>query len=205
MTGLKLLGGEYYVRGTKDFYPVLTRVVARKPDVISFGQSSPGDCYLIIKQAYELGFKGLVTGSAPLDIPQLKKAVPQEALGNLLIVFPGTPDIPEYTTPEEQEMKKVMVEKYGKGGQLWDMSMENVWNECNWAPIYIQAIQKADSLDPEKVTKVIETSKFSILGREARFGGKKQYGIARQILIDIPILKIVDGVPKVVGVYKVGS
>jgi hypothetical protein len=84
------------------------------------------------------------------------------------------------------------------------MSMENVWNECNWAPIYIQAIQKADSLDPNRVTKVIETTKFSILGREARFGGKKQYGNDRQILIDIPILKIVGGLPKVVGVYKVG-
>jgi branched-chain amino acid transport system substrate-binding protein len=205
ITGLKLLGGEYYIRGTKDFFPVLTRVVARKPDVISFGQSSPGDCYLIIKQAYELGFKGLLTGSAPLDLVQLKKAVPQEALDNLLIVLPGTPDIPEYTTPEEQEMRKVMVEKYGKGGQLRDMSMGDVWQECNWAPVYIQAIQKADSLDPEKVTKVIETTKFSILGREVRFGGKKQYGIGRQMLVDYPVAKIVGGVVKVVGIYKAST
>jgi hypothetical protein len=83
----------------------------------------------------------------------------------------------------------------------WD----NVWNECAWAPMYIQALQKADSLDPEKVTKVIEISKFSILGREVRFGGKKQYGIGRQILVDYPTAKIVGGVLKVVGVYKASA
>jgi ABC-type branched-subunit amino acid transport system substrate-binding protein len=177
-------------------------VVARKPDVISFGASSPGLCYLIIKQAYEFGFKGLLTGSAPLDVSQLKKAVPEKALDNVVIVVSGPPDIPEYTTPEEKEMKKVMVEKYGKGGQFWDMSVSDMWANGYWVAIYIQAIQKADSLDPEKVTRVIETSKFPILGREVRFGMKKEYGIGHQMFVDVPILRIVSGVLKVVGVYK---
>jgi branched-chain amino acid transport system substrate-binding protein len=203
MTGVKILGSEYYIRGTKDFYPILGRALARKPDFISFAQDSPGDCYLIIKQAYELGFKGLLTGSAPLSIPQLKKGVPEEALGQVALVTVGAVDLPEYTTPEEKEMKRVMVEKYGKGGQLYDMDISLVWVEGNWASLYIQAIQKADSFDAEKVTKVIESGKFPMLGREVQFGGKKLYGNrGRSVLIDYTVVRIVNGEIKVEGVYK---
>ncbi len=202
MADVKILGSEYYVRGTKDFYPILSRVLAKKPDMISYGSSSPGDCYLIMKQAYELGFKGLVTGSAPLDVAQMKKMVPEKTLNNVLLVCPGTPDVAEYTTPEEKEFKRVMIERYGKDGKLFDTTMENFWSECAWASIYLQAIQKADSTDAAKITRAIEGGRFPVLGRTYRFVGKKQYGFDRQILVDVPVMRVVDGVPKVVGVYK---
>lgn len=205
ITGINILENEYYIRGTKDFFPVLSRALAKKPEIISYGSSSPGDCYLIIKQAYELGFKGMLTGSSPLDIAQLKKMVPEKTLDNILLVTLGTPDVPEYLTPEEQEMKKAMIEKYGRDGKLWDITMDSTWQECCWAPIYIQAIQKADSLDPEKLTKVIETSTFPVLGRQIRFIGEKQFGINHQLLCDVPVMRIVNGVPKVVGMYKAGD
>src|SRR5437660_4776261 len=58
---------EYYERGTKDFYPVLTKILAQKPDMIDVAAAPPGEAGLILKQAMELGFKGAKSWTAGID------------------------------------------------------------------------------------------------------------------------------------------
>jgi branched-chain amino acid transport system substrate-binding protein len=61
-----VLAGELYERSTKDFAPLLTKVIALKPDVMDLGASSPATAGLIVRQAREAGFKGrfVQTGGA---------------------------------------------------------------------------------------------------------------------------------------------
>ena len=56
--GFEVVGDEYYERGTKDFYPILTKVLNQKPDMIDVAAAPAGEAGLILKQAMELGFKG---------------------------------------------------------------------------------------------------------------------------------------------------
>ena len=56
--GFEVVADEYYERGTKDFYPVLTKILAQKPDMIDVAAAPAGEAGLILKQAMELGFKG---------------------------------------------------------------------------------------------------------------------------------------------------
>ena len=46
---------ERHPRGTKDYYPFLTKLVTKKPDIL-LTASGPGDFALMGKQIRELGF-----------------------------------------------------------------------------------------------------------------------------------------------------
>src|SRR2546427_34513 len=56
--GFELVAEETYERGTKDFYPLLTKMMAQKPDMLDVAAAPPGEAALLVKQARELGFKG---------------------------------------------------------------------------------------------------------------------------------------------------
>src|SRR5713226_10648426 len=56
--GYQIAGKEFFERSMTDFNPVLLRILAQKPDIISVLASPAGSVGLIIKQARELGFKG---------------------------------------------------------------------------------------------------------------------------------------------------
>jgi branched-chain amino acid transport system substrate-binding protein len=58
-TRLKIVDYELVPRDTTDFYPILTKVLAQKPDAISV-YTPPGQQPIVAKQARELGFKGLI-------------------------------------------------------------------------------------------------------------------------------------------------
>src|SRR6267143_3682608 len=56
--GYQVVAKEFFERSVTDFNPVLLRILAQKPDIISVNASPAGSVGLIIKQAHELGFKG---------------------------------------------------------------------------------------------------------------------------------------------------
>src|SRR2546422_2607573 len=56
--GYETVAKEFFERTMTDFNPVLLRILAQKPDIISVLASPAGSVGLIIKQARELGFKG---------------------------------------------------------------------------------------------------------------------------------------------------
>ena len=49
---------EYYQRGTTNFAPIITRVLASHPDVVDTASSPPGDAGVIVKQLRLAGFTG---------------------------------------------------------------------------------------------------------------------------------------------------
>ena len=51
---------EYDQRGTTNFAPIVTRVLATKPDVVDTASSPPGDAGVIIKQLRLAGFTGAI-------------------------------------------------------------------------------------------------------------------------------------------------
>jgi branched-chain amino acid transport system substrate-binding protein len=50
-----------YEPGTKDFMPVVTKIVKTKPDAIVLSGVAPADAPLLIKAARDLGFKGTIS------------------------------------------------------------------------------------------------------------------------------------------------
>ncbi|HEU0203984.1 MAG TPA: ABC transporter substrate-binding protein [Burkholderiaceae bacterium] len=59
--GFDVIGTELYERSAKDFQSLLTKVLALKPEIIDLSGTVPGTAGLIVRQARELGYKGVFT------------------------------------------------------------------------------------------------------------------------------------------------
>ena len=68
MLGLEVLASEdTYEPGTTDFFPVMSRIVQLKPDLIVLSGVAPSDAPLLIKTARELGYEGLLSTETAQD------------------------------------------------------------------------------------------------------------------------------------------
>ena len=68
---LKLCLMNSFPADTTDFYPILTRMLRTKPDLIDIGNVDPASRALFVKQAREMGFKGPMYLITP-DVANLK-------------------------------------------------------------------------------------------------------------------------------------
>jgi branched-chain amino acid transport system substrate-binding protein len=175
--GYEIVAEDYFERNTSDFYPVLTRILSKKPDVLMI-DASTGDLGLLLKQARQIGFKGLTLTSNPHDPEKLCKVSGKEGAE-------GHIHSSSFITPGGlQKWHDTFVARW----KAFDPISINFVNYTEWL---IQGIKKADSLDTEKVRVGIETVNFvSSLYGPLKAGGKNRYGIAHRLLGPIPISQI---------------
>ncbi len=85
--GLDWLGYEKFPLDTKDFMPVISRVLAKNPDVVDTGSTGgmTGVCGTLIKQLREAGFEGPITIAVNTDIPTVEQVVPAKELNRVIL------------------------------------------------------------------------------------------------------------------------
>ena len=62
--GIKVLDANFYERGTTEFAPLVTRIVAQDPDIVDFSEMPPSDTGLILAGLQDQGWKGVAVWSA---------------------------------------------------------------------------------------------------------------------------------------------
>lgn len=197
--GLEIIFNEFYERGTKDFYPLLTRILDKKPDLIDPSASAPGDIALILKQARELGYKGITMSTPGQKAPVLTKlAGPGNAEGH---IYPAAVDL-ESGDPKLVAMKKAYDAKWPGGVDPITIAF---YDPGRWLFI---AIEKADSFDTEKVREALikmeDDGSLTTINGPAKWGGLKTYGIDNhQIYAQAFLAQIVDGKEKLVHKVEV--
>ncbi len=95
------------------------------------------------------------------------------------------------------------VRKFGEAYEKQYGEVPGVIAVANYAAfdVFTQAIQKAASVDPEKVLEVLTKERFETVWGPLVIGGKETYGIDRQFLYPLVISEVRDG--KVVDVAQV--
>jgi branched-chain amino acid transport system substrate-binding protein len=78
--GHEIVFRDYFERGTVDFMPILNKVFSQKPDVLNLDGSNPGDCGLIVKQARQMGYKGLIIKVGGPGTPEMLKVAGKELM-----------------------------------------------------------------------------------------------------------------------------
>ena len=148
--GVESVGEDFYPRGNAEFYPMLRRLLAKKPDLFDVGTGGTRDCGLMIKQLREIGFKGPIMAWA-LSKGQVEKIVPKESLENVITVVQ-----PPYWKDNPMA---------GKTKELFDWYVSNFdikeWDSASLAPhsmmeLLTAAIKDAQSLDPYKMAASLE-------------------------------------------------
>ena len=112
--GLKVVAdSDSYEPGTKDFMPVMTKVIKTKPDAIVLSGVAPADAPLLNKAARDLGFKGAISTETAQDSKILAQVAGAKANGFMSVGGASTPEI-------QSDAMKEFVEAYKKRVGEWN-------------------------------------------------------------------------------------
>jgi len=103
----RIVSNVAYNVGTTDFYPQLTKILEQKPDLI-YCVSLAAEAIQIVKQARELGYKGLIMGEGGFNAESFDKTLGTKAYGCLF----STQWHPSFPYPMSQEFMKVYKAAY---------------------------------------------------------------------------------------------
>jgi branched-chain amino acid transport system substrate-binding protein len=185
--GYQVVAKEFFERAVTDFNPVLLRMLAQKPDIISVLASPAGSVGLIIKQARELGFKGRFVHVGQVDTSVVSNIAGKANVEGMWVHGYVQSPLPEKVKSWQARYTK----KYGE----WNATSIDF---ANPAFAFVAAVKKAQSLDPKKIAEALHTVEFDNLWGKAHFGGKDYYGVANQIIYPMPFSEVKDGVATLV-------
>ncbi len=193
--GLEIAYEGYWEGGTKDYFPWLLKAQAKGYDVL-YNASSLPEFALLVKQARQLGFKGLPLMNIPMDYNMMSKIAGAEALEG-----DGLADIAYLTSgPGVNDRTKKFIADYAKKHDDWSP------NALLVAPAFhamLQAYEIAGTLDPDGVLPVLQSDRkwITSTGYDGSFSGECFYGHKRQWLSDLVISQVKD--KKVVPVHTI--
>ena len=157
--------------------------------MIEFGGGSPGDIGLQVKQVRELGYKGRLQNTAIGGAVEIVKIAGKKFSEDMYIYSPVDFESPSYLKLTEQYEKKYKTRKI-------NVLMPSMYDG---ASMTFAAIEKAGSLDPEKIARALETiTPYEGIRGKMKWGGKEVYGIDHQIYGPTFIERIHDGKEEIV-------
>jgi branched-chain amino acid transport system substrate-binding protein len=191
--GFDLVAEETYERGTKDFYPVLTKMLAQKPDMLDVAAAPPGEAALLVKQARELGFKGAkgwTAGTNPFNLIEVAGKEAAEGIWSPVNINVKS----DFVNPA--------VRKFGDDYEKRYKELPGVIAVANYAAfdVFTKSMVDAQSVEPDKVLTAITAKAHDTVWGKVIIGGKETYGIDRQFLYPLVISEVRDG--KVVDVAQ---
>lgn len=174
---------DYYERGTKEFTPLLLRMLSQNVDLFDLNANPPGEAGLLIKQARQIGFRNKIVQSGGAGLDEIIQIAGPAAEGFIKYdYFDDTADsakpfIAEYAKRHSGPMSSVLPIFY------------------NATMILIEGIRRAESLDTTKVRDAIEKMGGwdSRLFGKLTWTGEAEYGVNHQILLPFYLKEVKDG------------
>jgi len=170
--GVEITGEEWHDVGATDFTAPLAKLMAGNPDMIFLPQPPSEAAGLIVKQAREAGYEGILMEGVCPATPTLVDLAGWDALEGFYSVNAVSPPFPY---PQQQWFYDEYTARYGV--DAWSGGLFDRWDDPYNLTL---AIEKANSLDTDAVAKAFEemTSDelFSGFGPGAYMGGESIYG-----------------------------
>jgi len=177
-----------YTAFAQDYYPILTPVVAKHPDLVSLNAGNIGDQSLMVKQLRELGYKGIIGGPSHGD-PE--SAIPFAGCAASEGFRTNDPDYSSNLYPESVRSLYAEFQTLHPGQAL----PLTTYLGYGSVQLYVQAIQAAGSTDPDQVMKVFDDPnfKFEYFGSSGvTLGGAQTWGNRRVINDEVCYSKIIN-------------
>jgi branched-chain amino acid transport system substrate-binding protein len=175
---------EHYERGTKEFTPLVLRMMAQNVDVFDLNANAPGEAGLLVKQARQVGYKGLIVQSGGAGIDELIAIA--GPLANNMLKY----DVIDESLPRVQPFVALYHKKYT--GVMNGLAPV-YYNAAN---IYFEAMRRADSTDTTRIRDQIEklggNYDAPIFGKVV-WTGQKNYGVNHQLLHTFVIKEVQNG------------
>jgi branched-chain amino acid transport system substrate-binding protein len=188
--GLNVLGLDLFPNTTRDFYPLLSKVLNSKPDAL-YCTAAPNLMGGILKSARELGYAGPIFDLAPSSPEVVRKIAGKDFATNCVVTAPDVTS--SEMTPMIKEIRKIVLDKYKECNSDYVRAWDSIW----WL---VQAIEKAQSLDPSVVAKTWEKMD-QIQGSTGvgKMGGQQSYGINHVGVLPFAVTRMMNGELEHVG------
>lgn len=199
--GLEIISSQdTYEPGTADFFPVMSKVVKGKPDLIVLSGVAPADAPLLIKTARELGFKGTLSTETAQDIKILNEVAGQHAEGFISVGGASTSDI-------RSAYMDTFIERYKTVAGEWN---DEAGTKVYALEIILATLQKAGAKALEDV-EVFKTamSEFGMKNpflkddKTLRYVGAAYFQQPRQIGVPLVVNQVRSGAFKTLFVGAV--
>ncbi len=180
---VKDLGVEYFQWETTDFYPIVTKALQKKPDMIITSPTPPGITASIVKAARELGFKGPVVSPGASETKTILEVCGEQADG---VVLPVTLEEPQ------TQVQKDLAERFKKRFGEFNLYAGNLsW----WVYALAQAFQDAGTVEDTTAVaaKLADVELKDTYVGTAKYSGEGTYGIKRQGVYDCYTMMIEKG------------
>jgi branched-chain amino acid transport system substrate-binding protein len=191
--GFQLIGWELYDPATTDFYPVLTKIMAKNPAIICYGTALASKGPLIMKQLHELGYAGIQLWPAGTEPSAVLNQVGADALnGQYMTWFDYTQDYLILDT--EKEMRDRAVARFGSTGYDISRVVEGGWDGVQFL---VEGMKAAGTVeDTDAIAEAISNLTIQLPDGEKTFGGMVTFGIKRMSVGDVMIAQWQQGVYK---------
>ena len=182
--GAQLTGKEFFERDRVDFVPLLTRVLASGVGAIELDGNSPATAGLLVKQAREIGFAGLIVrtgGPATAEIVGVAGKQAAEGVYVHSVIDPGSEPLAKYSS---RYLKAYNQPMNGFSPFFYDSTH-----------MLFEAMKKAGTVtDTDKVKAALEgiQNYEGVLGKLS-WTGKEKYGIAHQISAPFYVAQVKNG------------
>jgi branched-chain amino acid transport system substrate-binding protein len=181
--GGKVVLKDYFDHGTTDYYTLLTKVRAAKPDGL-FVAAETQDGSILVKQVKELGLDLKVFGVGSWATSDFIKLAGEAAEG----IYAAVPYAYTMENPKNQAFVKEYQAAFKEAPGKYQAAGNNVAN------IIAQAIKRAGSSEPAKLRDALTQTDYDGVNGNFKFDSKNQaYGF------DLVLVRLEKGVPTVVA------
>jgi len=186
--GIECVAEEYYERGQTDFHATLTRILAKKPDILDLATTPMSTGGIILKQAYELGYRGPKAWTACSVAAIAIKIAGKEAAEDLYLSVNFDYFSPKYTLPALREIAKRNMERYGEPMDYYGFAA------YAHGKIVFQNMEKTQSIDPAKIAEAIVVNQpYDTIYGPVVYGNEAVYGLPRAMLHPMVLSRVHNG------------
>ena len=165
-TGWNEISFDGYAAGASDFSPALSKAKSNKADAIAMVWDVPLGAGIFVKQYVAMKVPSLLIGFIPpMGSPMAPNTVGKEVEYSITVEFPVGASLPLKKLPKTVEFLKNFKKKYGT------LPEPPATNSSAYDAVYIlkEAIERANSLDPDKLVEALEKTDYKGVSGRIRF------------------------------------
>lgn len=196
--GFQIVSDAYFDNATTDFAPVVSAMLAPKPEVVCIDTSYPSVALLLVEQLFVQGYKGRILHAGFELLPDMVARTSKAFMEGSIAFFPRFDDAGIATAasglPDPAGFYTAFNTAYPKQ-----------WNNTSWEfpaalEVWKQGVEKAGTFEPDALLASMKANPPSHIFGAARWWGKELFGIDNALVGNWPIVEVKDGKVEIVEI-----